>query len=453
MKKFKKEKIFLIILLILSFLRFFYKIEERAMFEYDQEFLAMEAKKIVIDRKLTLIGAPTSIGGMFIGPFYSYLVALVMWIFKMSPYTIVFLTAFWGVLTIIAIYLVTFNLLGFNAAFFASLTALLSFSFLDGIPPLVQPLALTSLLIFWSTLKLRKKKNYLLLTAFLIGWSLHLHFSAAFFPFLVILYIFFTKTKIELDQIKKSALILLIFLLPIILFETRHQFFMTHNFINFILSKTSVKMGISEGFVHTLKINLEHLGGLLFTNNYLIQIILVLTILFFSLRTLNYKNNFLFKAVVLWLLTPFLIFAFYRGHIIPYYFTLQEIIFFVVCGVFFAKVWEKKYLKILLFVFLIVFLKENFNLWFSWKTTRSLKNKLIALRFIKDQSLSQPIYLSHTMEPGIDGGFNYLEWYLKINKKNDRNLPIYTLIAPSNWYEIKSDYVFGDYGVCLPKNK
>lgn len=74
--KVKKEKVFLIVLLILSFLRFFYKIQERAMFEYDQEFLILEAKKIIIDRKITLIGAPTSIGGMFIAPLYSYLVAL-----------------------------------------------------------------------------------------------------------------------------------------------------------------------------------------------------------------------------------------------------------------------------------------------------------------------------------------------------------------------------------------
>lgn len=102
-------------------------------------------------------------------------------------------------------------------------------------------------------------------------------------------------------------------------------------------------------------------------------------------------------------------------------------------------------------IFFLVFIKENFTPWISWQTSRSLKHKIKALEFVKAHSHNQPIYLSHTMEPGIDGGFIYLEWYLQINQKDDRGLPIYTLVAPAGWHNIKSEYVFGDYGVNLPK--
>ena len=457
--KVKKEKVFLIVLLILSFLRFFYKIQERAMFEYDQEFLILEAKKIIIDKKITLIGAPTSIGGMFIAPLYSYLVALLMFLAKMNPYALSYLTAFWGAVTILIIYLICLDLFGFRPAFFASLTAVFSFFFLDAFPPLVQPLALVSLLIFWSLLKATKGRRYFFLAAFLTGVTFNLHFSAIFFPVLIFLYSLWNKIKIKPSQILMMLLTLMLFLSPMFLFEIRHNFFMTKNFLDFFQKNTPLEknvgldMNLWENFGRVLKINLEHLASLVFLNNLLIQISLVLIILTFTARFLWLKDKKIFKAFFLWLLVPIFLFSVYRGHIIPYYFLLQEVVLFLAAGLFFSFLWKKKSLRIFVAFFFLIFIQKNYFQWFNWKTLRSLNYKIMVLEYIKKRSQNQPIYLSHTMEQGTGYGFDYLEWYLKINKKEDKNLPIYTIVAPFNWHDIKTHFHFEDYGVVLPELK
>lgn len=446
-----KEKLFFAFLLLFSLVRFFYKIGDRAMFEYDQEFLALEAKKIVIDKKLTLIGAPTSIGGIFIAPLYSYLAALLMWLFKMNPFLISFLTAFWGTTTIVGIYLVSLDSLGFPAAFFASLTALSSFYFLDGIPPLTQPLALTSILIFWMVLRAPKDKRYLFLISLLIGWAFNLHFSAIFFPVLIAAFFILDKTKLRLLPILISLLILLVFLLPLFQFELRHNFFMSRNFLGFLKTNTGFKISLLEGIKRSMHISFEHLAGVVFFDNLLAQLVLIFLTLVSAFGALWQRDKKVFKAFCIWLFVPILFFSFYKGHIIPYYFTLQEVILFPALGLFFARLWQKKPLRVLVILFFFVFMKANFHCWFSWQTTRSLKNKIAALEFIKTHSQGEPIYLSHTMEPGVDGGFSYLEWYSGIDKREDEHLPIYTLIAPLDWQGIKPDYTFGDYGVNLPR--
>jgi len=245
--------------------------------------------------------------------------------------------------------------------------------------------------------------------------------------------------------------ILFLFLLPTFLFELRHNFFLTGNFLNFLKNNTSPKMGLIEGFWRAFKISVEHLATFLFIDNKRIQLVLLFAILFSTLKALWLKDKEIFKAFLVWLTAPILIFSFYRGHIIPYYFLLQEVMLFPAIGIFFALLWKKPSLRFLIFLFFLIFIKVNFTQWFSWQTKRSLKNKIMAMELIKKHSQDQPIYLSHTMEQGTDDGFKYLEWYLKINKKEDKNLPIYTIVAPYDWHRIKTHFHFGDYGVILPE--
>ena len=83
-------------------------------FDADQEYLALKSDEI-LNGKLTLLGAPTSIGGMFIGPLYSYFVAAVMFIFKGNPLVINGLSAFWATLTVIALFFVGKRIFGSHA--------------------------------------------------------------------------------------------------------------------------------------------------------------------------------------------------------------------------------------------------------------------------------------------------------------------------------------------------
>ena len=100
----KKPKIIIISLIVLSTLKYFWFLP-KFPFDADQEYLALKSDEI-LNGKLTLLGAPTSIGGMFIGPLFSYFVAAVMFLFKDNPLVVNGLSAFWATLIIIALFFV-----------------------------------------------------------------------------------------------------------------------------------------------------------------------------------------------------------------------------------------------------------------------------------------------------------------------------------------------------------
>ena len=70
------ERIFLtFVLVVASFFRL-YRINETLMFLGDQGRDAIVAKRMLIDHDLTLIGPVTSVGNMYLGPFYYYFIII-----------------------------------------------------------------------------------------------------------------------------------------------------------------------------------------------------------------------------------------------------------------------------------------------------------------------------------------------------------------------------------------
>src|SRR3972149_9770528 len=95
-----------ILILIISlglFLRT-WQFESRLAFDFDNEFFAWEAKKILVDKKLTLIGQEASTGGVFIGPLYTYISTLAYALFDMDPVAGGVVAVIFGVVTAIALY-------------------------------------------------------------------------------------------------------------------------------------------------------------------------------------------------------------------------------------------------------------------------------------------------------------------------------------------------------------
>ena len=74
MKKYLKYFLVISLLVFGLFLRI-YKLQERTVFDADQEWIATRAKEILIG-DIVLLGQVTSIGNFSIGPGYIYLVSL-----------------------------------------------------------------------------------------------------------------------------------------------------------------------------------------------------------------------------------------------------------------------------------------------------------------------------------------------------------------------------------------
>src|SRR3990170_7564978 len=114
----KKEKLLLIILIVLGFFLRVWRLSDLMGFDYDQE-VAMEAVERILSGKLTLIGQQTSIGGVFIGPGYYYLLALFYWLFGKDPIGWGVMVAMIAVATMTMLFLLTRKLFGKTTAFLA----------------------------------------------------------------------------------------------------------------------------------------------------------------------------------------------------------------------------------------------------------------------------------------------------------------------------------------------
>lgn len=403
-----------------------------SLFESDQETLTIAAKSI-LEGKLSLIGAPTSVGGMFIAPFYNYFTAFWLWLFRGNPYTVAILGAVWMSLSIPAIYLLAKKIYSRQAGIFAGAVALLSINFVnfDQVPPLLFPLPLlTVMLIYILEMKSQVKFKQALVGA-VIGLTLNLHFSGVFLlPILLISGIW-------------GSLSLLVLISPLILFDLRHQWWNAAHALAF-LSKggpaTSLWFRLDTFLVSFAVIFEAAFGagmpvkaamgaviiwGFLFTNRNWPKIILGLTFIFFMA---------------------------YGGNLIPYYGIIAWVPFILIAGCGLERIWKSgNIFKMAVILSGIFFLVMNIKAFIARSASRSLDKKIAALEFIKNHSAGREMYLSINMDPAANFGFTYLTGYAGIKSTPLPVDPTYTLLAPYDWLKVKPDKSFGDFGVLLPE--
>ncbi|GAG38711.1 unnamed protein product, partial [marine sediment metagenome] len=121
-KQFLKEKE-IYLLIILGFLLRFYKIKERFIWGTEQSLSLSTIVKFFEEKKLSLIGVhllnPKS--ALFRSPFFTYIFALPLKIFKFNPFTLEILFALMGIVVTCLIYLAAKNFFDRKTAFLSSL--------------------------------------------------------------------------------------------------------------------------------------------------------------------------------------------------------------------------------------------------------------------------------------------------------------------------------------------
>lgn len=403
-----------------------------SLFESDQETLTIAAKNI-LEGHLSLIGAPTSVGGMFIAPFYNYFVAFWLWLFRGNPYTVAFLGAVWLSLSIPAIYLLAKKIYSRNTGIFAAAIGLLSINFVnfDQVPPLLFPLPLLIVILIYLLEAKPAVKFKKALVGAVIGLTLNLHFSGVF-----------------LIPVMLSAGIwgffpLLILVSPLILFDLRHQWWNVAHALTF-LSKNGPASSLwfrLDTFLVSFAVIFESATGA----GMLVKALMGVVIIWGFLYT-----NRNWPKIILGL--TFIFFMIYGGNLIPYYGIISWVPFMLLAGCGLEKIWESgNFFKTAVVLSGIFFLIMNFKAFTARSTSRSLDKKIAALEFIKNHSAAHEMYLSINMDPAANFGFTYLTGYVGIKSAPFPVDPTYTLFAPYDWLKVKPDRLFGDFGVLLPK--
>lgn len=242
---FGKYEFLLGIALCLSLFLNLYKINELMVFSGDQGWFYLSARDILISGKIPLVGIASSHPWLHQGPFWTYLLALFLWMFKFNPVSGAYLSIALGALSVFGIYML-------GTMLFSKRTGLLA-SLLYATSPLAvyymrlsyhtSPIPLFVIIFIIFIYKLIKGNiNYLPLAilSLTILYNFEIATSALWgIPLGMLVYMLFTKNK-SLKRILKprimlySSLSLLGPLVPIILYDVKNGFPQTFKFIAWI---------------------------------------------------------------------------------------------------------------------------------------------------------------------------------------------------------------------------
>jgi len=355
--------ILIIVLIIGVFLRF-YKFTGFVTFLGDQGRDTIIVKRILTLEHFPAIGAPTSIGQVYLGPFYYYFITPWLLFFNYQPIGLAFGVAFFSSLYLLINYLVVKELFDKKIALISTIflsfsSVLIDFSRFSWNPNLLPLFTLLTVYFVVKSLKTNKWYFFALSGAFL-SFIIQLHYLALFLclPISIIYLIDFLKDKKQLIHKFFYLFICLFFFIlfssPLIVFDLRHQFLNTKNFISlFQSSGTSFLTKFNSLFDSFYYLNLYSFNINL--NKFFVYLLLLF--LFIILFTLIKKGSNL-KIFLFTFLLTILGMSLYSGPKYPHYFVVLYPIYYIIISHFLVfpkgSSWEK-YLTIF-FVFGFIFL-------------------------------------------------------------------------------------------------
>ncbi len=367
-KLFKDKYSFSVLILFVVglFLRL-YKINGFVTFLGDQGRDAIIIKRILTFEHFPAIGPPTSIGQVYLGPFYYYFIAPWLWFSNFDPIGPAIGVAILSSLFIVLSYILIKTIFDKKVALFSSIlitfsSVIIEFSRFSWNPNLLPFFALLFFYFVYKSQKDQKIFWYFLTGAFL-SFSIQLHYLALFLiPSVVIYFIFqIIKNKKKTFEIAKGLMIsvasFIFFSIPLVIFDLRHNYLNLNNFI--ALSKLSSGLGqnllkiIYDSFYifNTYVFNIQ-------LNNILIYILFTALVFFLFFST---KKKGSIRSLLTFFVLTFIGIALYGGQKFPHYFGVIYLYYLVILSYFLSYVSDIKFSKFLIAAFFILYIYINFQ--------------------------------------------------------------------------------------------
>ena len=377
-----KHKLWIIFFLLLIahiFLRF-YQLEDRHPFGWDQVRDAWVSLDIIENNKYPLLGmVAKGNAGIYLGPAYYYFIAPFYYFTNLDPRASGIIAGFTSVITFLGLFFLVKKMFSLKVAFFAifiNTVTLTSIGF-DRVQWSVALFPLVSLAILYTLFRIVSgNPKYIMSLAILLGFSFHLHFTAVFFPIIILLSLpFFSKTKKTLKYILISIPLFLIWLLPNIIAELQAKNVHTGNLFNYVGT-------YYHGFHLTRFLQLAPDAFIQF-ESFLFPVIKILKYALLPIFFLIYIHRNEYKAkifcylVFLWFLVPWVAFSTYKGEISDYYFAINRYVVIAILAYLLNFIFEQKYIivKLILVVLLCVYAYFNIANFFSSNGNGGLKQR------------------------------------------------------------------------------
>ncbi len=258
---------FIALIAIVAFLRL-YRFEGFVTFLGDQGRDAIIVKRILTLEHLPAIGAPSSVGQVYLGPFYYYLIAPFLLIFNFNPVGLAYGVAFLSIIGIsLSLLIIRKETNLFITLFFGLLLAfsfpLIELARFSWNPNLLPFFAFLTIYFYYRWITKLKAKDSILFGTF-FAFSFQLHYLAFFmFPTFTFFYIYqmwkSKKKRRLLVQTSFAFLSFLFFASPLIIFDFRHNFLNSKNFLA-LLQTGGITSGSAYNFrlIDTIQFFITH---------------------------------------------------------------------------------------------------------------------------------------------------------------------------------------------------
>lgn len=436
------------------FLRF-YNIEERVIFDWDQEQYSYKVKNILANSDFTLLGPRVNNDrGFFLGPYFIYLLIPFYLITNLHPNALI-------------LFIITYNIIFFGASFwilnkifnskaalvFLSLWAinyqLLNYDTTAWNPILIPLGIMFVLIILFNIYNKAKVKTYLLL-GLTLGLFVNIHFQFLFIILFSLIFLLISFKKSNVFKIKNFLSLTASFLitfLPLFIFDLRNNFLNSKLFLGFFLEDNPALVNDNNVwktvFVNFLKpfIYLEKVEYM-----WLFLFIIIGMVLYLIKKNKSFLKNFYISFLIILIFTP-IVFQVYGTRPTEYYFLyLAPFIIITIADFFILS--NRKFLLVPLLVFLLAInntaLNKNLHsipigLFYKDKTVSTLKNNI-------DETKKFNVTIDAPL--GFHNGYKYLlDWY-KIPQSGNFTDPLIQIKLPPEKVDIR---VSDGIGLIIPK--
>lgn len=422
MQKIPRKYILWILLIgIISIAAFFrlYKIREYLVFLGDEGRDVLIVKRMIVDHKFTLLGPITSIGSIYMGPVYYYMMIPFLWLWGLDPVGPAVMVAILALGTVYILFRIGseyFHVsVGLVAALFYAISPLTIAYGKSSWNPNVVPFF--AVVIIYSLLRVIVKKQYkwLAVNGFALGIIIQLHYVTLMFLPIIFVSLFLIRYKIPLRYYIAGFIALIAGYSPFLVFELRHQFVNIQGAIRILSQQdsvnTSVLLMLFPAWADTL---VRIFWRLVVIENAEITKLFVIAMaaVYFVNRTFFIKKKEIFIAFLLlciWLSIGVLSYSFYKGAVYDYYFGSLFPVPFLFSGIFFYILWRMsqkgKILALGLFITLVFFNTKHNPFWTS--PSNLLSNSETIARFVYEKTGGQPYNFALIAGKNSDHAYRY----------------------------------------------
>ena len=372
----KKELVVLVLILLVGAFFRLYKISSYMTFLGDEGRDVIIVRRFLTELHPPLIGPGTSVGNMYLGPIYYYMMAPALLIANFSPVGPAVQIALLGIVTIFFVWWVGRSwfgkLAGLIAAGLYAISPIVIYYSRSSWNPNIMPFfALFSIYSIWKVYK-EHKFNYLILLGISSAFVLQSHYlGLLLFPTLFLFWILTLRNlrliencKLIINNfLKKSGIGLLVFsglMSPLLVFDIRHGWINIHAIEAFIIS------GKDIGF--SLAASLSKVGSTAFMvasdlisakNIYLsfITLALFLSVFIWKFRNKNTKDQLF--LVLVWLAVGIVGVLFYKGSIYDHYLGFLFPAPFLFLGAIAQNIRKHRILSIIFGIYLLFLVLAN----------------------------------------------------------------------------------------------